>query len=303
MSRRYALLLVLLVSLVASAAPAGATSTSASAASCETSVVHDSYLTNNETVTKAINQTVSETRDNTKTTLSKDNGFVRLKAENPNGYCVRFTTKISTDIVPASEIGDVDATDTENVTADWRAMHDFTIDETYTRVEFTVPANTTVRFAPSRFKVRSLSWAGKAKTEGSGLLASFKERYHNLTHDDLEQRHYYLSPSNDSSTLISVALSSSDGRNIEEWHALYRAEGDEEWRQVNKDSDNAVFYRQLNNDTVQFIFNDADAEVKFVANPTTTDDWEYEYAAVKEGINRLFESFTSPFGLVGGVPT
>jgi hypothetical protein len=249
---------------------------SASAASgdqtCSTAVVHDAFRTDNETVSK-FNSTgrASSIKQNTRVTLTKDDAFYRLKAENPNGYCVHVTVEIAGEVVPPAELGTINALNS-SVTGEWHDVHDFENQSSHTTVEFSVPAGTTVTFAPSKPKVLLPAWRDKSKRELGGIVqrvAGFSP----FEDEDLTQRTYTITADNGSS-YVTVPLTNPDtGQSIEEWNAVYRTAPNEPWRPVDTDSEDAVFFRRLDGDQkIQLVFNDRNATVEFTANPTTVDE-------------------------------
>jgi hypothetical protein len=287
---------LLLGCLLGLSATAWVLPTAATTTSCTNHVAYDAFRTDNATIEAAANNSATVTRANTRVRIEQAPGFVRLNASNPNGYCVAFDVTLAEPIVTPAELGTVDALEAD-VTADWHAVHNFSADQTYTRVTFTLPAASTAAFAPSQARVQTLAWTGAAEAAGNGLL-------HSLTTVDipfltdgsgkLQQRTYHYSPQNSSASteIVTIPLrNASDGRTISEWHALYRIE-DGQWTPVTEDSTQPVFYRTVDETTIQFIFNDQTAEVKFTANPTASDKLSYQLDAYMAGINELTDSLT-----------
>jgi len=156
-------------------------------------VVYDEFRTD-DTVVENANTTGSAQviKQNTRATVEDDDAFVRLGLENPNSYAVAFEVQLSEEIVRPATLGTVRATDTDGVTADWQAQHDFEAEETHTRVTVVVPAETDVLFTPSQLRVKSLSWTGEAEQSAETL----RERVTTLWEDDrLEQRTYQVTGS------------------------------------------------------------------------------------------------------------
>jgi len=89
-------------------------------------VVYDEFRTD-DTVVENANTTGSAQviKQNTRATVEDDDAFVRLGLENPNSYAVAFEVQLSEEIVRPATLGTVRATDTDGVTADWQAQHDF----------------------------------------------------------------------------------------------------------------------------------------------------------------------------------
>lgn len=266
---------------------------------CSNMVVHDDYRFDNSTIQQAANGSASSTVSNTKVSVEQDTGFIRVKAKNPNGYCNEVHVRLASEVVPVSELGSIDSID-GNHTTSWHAVRDFEREETYTEVTFTLGAGEQATFAPSDIRVRTLSWTGKAKSVSSGLFGNLS-KYNPLADDDepLEQRTYTYSPeTNNSTRYITVALvNQSDDRRIEDWQAVYK-QPDGEWRPVTEESDNAVFYRKMDGENVQFIFNDRDATVRFTANPTRWEQAQHEWTIYRSG-----SDFLSNFSFGGVLAT
>lgn len=250
-------------------------------------VTVDAFRVSNTTLAE-LNETGSATvtTKNVEVTVEETDSFVRIRTSNPNGYCVRVTVELSSEVVTAAELGSVNAAQPEDsdVTADWRAMHSLADDELYTEVEFQAPAGVDgLLFAPSKLRVRSLSWTGRAEGEADTTGAKLKELLG--MQEDLQQRTYTLS-ANQTGDVISVSLSSADGREVEEWHALYQGENGE-WYPVEQDTDSVVFYTE-SEDMVKFHFNN-ETDVEFTADPTFRDKTRYEVQSYRGSLNRLLE--------------
>lgn len=238
-----------------------------------TDVLHDAFLHDPETVEEGADGSADSTAGNTEVRVEQDAGFVRVIGENPNGYCVEVTVEISAEIVHPAEVGQLEAVDSEH-TATWRSTHDFDADETYTEVTFELGAAEKATFAPSKTRVTTLSWTGKAKDEGGGVV----NRVQSFFDDDLEERDYILTPDDEATTYITVPLTNeSTEQTVDDWQAMYRVDGDDSLKPVGQDPEAAVFYRVVDDgEAVQFVFNDPDAEVEFTANPTYREQASYE---------------------------
>ncbi|MFC4553546.1 MULTISPECIES: hypothetical protein [Halorussus] len=282
-----ALAVMLVVASITAVVPATPARAGESESQCSNMVVHDAFRFDNSTVEKARNSSATSTVSNTEVTIEQATGFIRVSAENPNGYCNEFHVRLDKSIVSPAELGSVDSND-GNYSADWHATRDFSRNETYTEVVLTLPAGTKATFAPSELRVKSLSWTGKAESAGSELFGNISLPDF-FGSDDLEQRTYDFSPEGaNNSTIITVALSNqSDGRSIDEWQASYRTSPDGEWSPVSKESTAPVFYRKTDSEHVQFIFNDANATVEFTANPTFTDKARHSWRSYDFGLDRL----------------
>lgn len=292
MYRHLALCLLIVLAPIVVAVPATATSSPSPAATisdaeCETKVVHDAFRHDETTIDAAENDSVTTTESNTDVTVDTNVAFARLEAENPNGYCVTYVVEISPEVIDPADLGSIGATDGDE-TATWRAIHDFGGDETYTKVEFTLGGGESSTFAPSQLRVRSLKWAGEAKNTSSGLLPDLSALpFVGDDEEGLEQRHYEFSAENDSDS-VSIALSNESlGQEIEDYQAMYRV-GDGDLKPIDSDSDAPVFSRELDGgQVVEFTFNDADAEVKFIAEPNMRERASYQWNSYWSGMDSV----------------
>jgi hypothetical protein len=280
--------------LVATPAPAAATSSS-----CNQTVTHDAYRTADAVQT--VNETgeATSTVSNTDTTVEDVTGFVRLRASNPNGYCVTYEAEISPEIVSPADLGEIEG-QSGNATASWRAEQNLTSGDVYTTVTFTLGPGESELFAPSSVRVESLSWTGQAKRESQGLLSSVTSLFSN---SKLEQRTYEISPGNGSSR-ITVPLESTDGEEIEEWQATYSVNGDT--RPVSQDASAPVYYTEAES-SVTFHFSEGavsdNATVEFVAEPNPIEKLTYNgnsYASGWETIGELLPFSVAPVGVTHG---
>jgi len=282
--RRLALLVCALLVLAPLSAALPATAQTDDT-TCETTVTHDAFRTDNTTVTEATNGTASSTVDNTQVSVDTNVAFVHLSAQNPNGYCVEYTVEISPDVVDPADLGTIEANNGTE-TASWRAIHDFDADETYTEVTFTLQPGESATFAPSKVRVASLKWTGTAKDKAAGVLGGIDLGVGSIFGDgDLEQRKYTLTPENESGDRVSVALSNSSlDKEVTEYQAVYRTSDDGVWIPVETDTSAPVYKAEsADGDVVTFHFNDADGEVEFVANPSVVDKATHQYRAYMAG--------------------
>jgi len=250
MFRSVALCALLLLAPVAVAMPATAstTGTASTAAAitdelpeCDTSVRHEAFRHDNETVMEAQNGTATNTKSNTEISMDTNVAFVHLNAENPNGYCVRYIVEISPEVIAPADLGHIDANE-GNETAHWRAIHDLEADQTYTQVEFVLRGGENATFAPSQVRVRSLKWTGAAKNATSGdLLPDVGSWFGD--DDDLEQRKYTFSAENESAVVPIALTNESTGAEVDEYNALYRTD-DSGWKPVGTDTSDPVFKRE-----------------------------------------------------------
>lgn len=289
-----ALCLLLLVGAVApvitTTSTATATAAMASQSECETVVTHDAYRFDDGTINATVNGSGSSTVLNTKTTVEDATGFVRITGANPNGYCVRFVVELAREVVAPAALGEIDATDS-NVTAAWRAVHEFNSSSTFTRVTFTLPPATKATFAPSKARVAALEWTGTATDVGSGIFGNVSVL--DDEQPDLQKRHYRFSPETNGTTIITVPLENRGGnRTISEYHALYKTSNESGWKPIGTDSGDPVFKRELDGgDAVQFQFNDPDAEVKFTANPDRFEQAKYSWEKYSAGVEWFDDLF------------
>jgi len=285
-SRTSALVVVLLVATIAvplGAAPASASTTAQQ--DCSNRVVYDAFRFDNATVDAAANGSATATAQNTKVRVEQATGFVRINASNPNGYCVEFQVNLAPKIVSPAELGDVDSNDGDR-TAGWHAIRDFERDTTYTQVVFTLGAGETATFAPSKLRVKSLSWTGDVKDEGGSFWESVSN-YSFGEEEELKKRTYRFSAENTTETITVSLRNESTGKAVDEWQAMYRTSNETGWRPVSTDSQAPVFYRDVGDHRVQFVFNDPDAEVKFTARPTRWDKATYEWESWAAGTDAI----------------
>ncbi len=287
-SRTISLAIVLLVATLTvplGAAPATAATTAQTQEDCSNRAVYDAFRFDNETVDAAANGSATASAQNTEVRVEQATGFLRINASNPNGYCVEFHVNIAPKIVSPAELGDVDSND-GNATAGWHAVRDFDRDETFTQVEFTLGPGETATFAPSTIRVKSLSWTGEVKDTGGDWWDSIS----NISfgeEEDLEKRTYRFSAANSTETITVSLQNESTGKVVEDWQAMYRTSNETSWRPVSTDSQEAVFYRDVGDHRLQFVFNDPDAEVRFTARPTQWDKMTHQWESWEAGTDVL----------------
>ncbi|RDZ49694.1 hypothetical protein C5C07_20140 [Haloferax sp. Atlit-4N] len=288
---RHVLVVALIVSMVA---PALATSAVAQTETCQTYVEHLSFRTDAATVDRVANGTeATSTAKNTRVRLVEDSVFYRVTAENPNGYCVAFRVEVSEDAMPAAQLpGEVESTD-GNVTATWDAIRDWNDSETFTRIEFTLGPGETAAFAPNQYRVEALSWSSEQRTRATGTWERVKSAFGDES--DVTQRHYEFAPGE--KTTITVPLENPQtGESVDEWDALYSTDGDT-WKSVPTDSAKPVFVQADDDENaVRFTFNDPDAAVKFVVEPTMRDKASWEVNTYLSGWKEILNGPDSSFG-------
>ncbi|MDS0280085.1 hypothetical protein NDI85_20065 [Halomicroarcula sp. S1AR25-4] len=278
-------LLVAGLLLVATVGPvAGQTETATPTEQCSTDVYYDAFRTD-QSVINATNDSgsTSVSKQNTRVTVNETEAFYRLRAENPNSYCVDMTVDIADAVLPAATLGEVESVDGET-TAHWTDVTDFDSQSAYTEVSFTVPANTTVTFAPSRPTVFFPAWRDQRKRGAEGLL----DRVTGLSpfgddeaEADLSKRTYYFNASESETVTVRLDNPNASDQRIEEWNAVYRLSEDDPWRPVDTDTADPVYYSTPSEDKVRFVMTDSNAQIEFTANPTYTDEALAEYRSYK----------------------
>lgn len=287
---------VLVVALLGSgAAAAGVAAQETGSSSC-TEVAHDAFRYTNSTISEVQDTGGSSaTVSNVPVTVEETDQFIRVRVSNPNGYCVRLRLQISEQIVTPAELGTVEATQPESseIEAQWSAKHSLKEEELYTEITVELPPGADgVLFAPSKVRVKTLSWTGEAK----GEAGSWREKVSGILGEkpELEENQYHLK--GQKGQVITVDLQSDDGREVEEWQATYTdANGVE--RPVGQESDAPVFY-SADGESVRFHYN-RESNVSFTANPGFTDKAGYEIASYRASIQDL-TSIKLPFLTVGG---
>lgn len=248
---------------------------------CQTTVTHDAFLTDNSTVEQLRNNSkASSIVDNTRVTVAETSGFYRVKGENPNGYCVAFTVRVSDKAIPAAQIpGEVTSNDGKH-SATWKAIHNFNTSQTYTEVKFVLPANTTATFAPSEARVLSLSWvserAKKAESIGDKLTQKLFDK-------DLQKKTYTINPDGKQEVTVPLQNPNTDEK-VTEWQAMFTTDGGDTWKPVKRESTDPVYITMKNEQQVTFRFNNPDAKVRFTANPDTLDKANYQVKSYLSGI-------------------
>lgn len=226
--------------------------------------------------------------DNTEVRVEENIAFVKLSVSNPNGYATQVTVDVPQEVVEPAALGEVDAVGNDDVTASWELQQDLSTGDHYTRVTATVPAGESVTFAPSKARVISLEWTSDAEdAANSSWIPEI-----GFLQDDLEKNEYTITAPQNSSR-VSVPLTNSDGDEVEEWHATYTVDG--RTLPVSSDVEDPVYVVE-SGESVEFVFNDKDAEVSFTANPSTIDKVSHSVNAWTSGYSALRDVF-SGFGL------
>lgn len=286
----YLMVAIMLLSLGALGAVELASSQETPAAECGQSVTHTGLMSSEAVA--AFNESGEATSrlSNTVVTVEDAPAFVRLRVDNPNGYCVRFTVDVSPEIVPPADLGTVES-NSGQLEASWRAVQNLSAGTVRTRVTFTVPANTNATFAPSTVRVRSLAWTGEVKKRGGSIFDSISDVFSDSA---LEKRRYTIEPT-ESSSAVTVPLEDA-GRSVDDWLATYQLDGSR--RAVSQDASAPVYYTESRS-SVTFHFNDKDATVTFVADPTAVDRLRQSASSYTSGLRGLSDWL--PFTLSPGV--
>jgi hypothetical protein len=308
-----ALAVLVTASLFAFAIPATATTpapenTQAAAEECSTTVEHDWPLRNATAEEYNNSSKVSDVVQNTKVTIEHTDGFYRVDAENPNGYCVNFIVRIHRDIIPPTELGTVSSVN-DTTTAEWHDITDFESQDAYTEIEFSLGGGEQAMFAPSAPAVVVPAWRDERKREAKGVLAEIAslidiESPFDDDTENLKTKEYTFSKPNDTDYVTVRLENESTGQSIDDWYAVEREEDSSEpWNPVTQDSSSAVFYRIVDDGTkLQFTFNDPNTTVRFTANPEATDTFSYELESLQRSFYELRESFSLPFTIGFAIP-
>ncbi|WP_049909105.1 hypothetical protein [Halorubrum saccharovorum] len=272
------LLGIMVVLSVTTAGLAGA-SESVEAAEC-TAVTHSDFLSNEDAIKAA--QTDSggtSVEQNTEVTVSQNSAFVRVGAENPNGYCVELTVEISNEVVAPSDIGSVTASGDSQTEAEWEAIHDYDSGSTHTRVTMRLGAGEDAIIAPSKTRVIALDWTGLTSEATSGDASWIGGLFSPET--ELEQNEYVITPP-ENGDVVTVDLTAEDGTEVQDWRASY---GDSP---VEQDVEDPVYYtRDTAADQLTFHFN-KNRNVDFVANPSTAQKLQTDIDSYFNGFDSLF---------------
>jgi len=271
---------LLLVATALGAPIATSTADAATSSSCGQSVRHDAFLS--ETAIEAVNETGEATSSvsNTEVRVEDATGFIRIRADNPNGYCVSYSVEISSEIVAPADLGTIESNN-GSTPAKWRAVQNLSSGGVYTRVTFVLDPGENATWAPSSARVESLAWTGQARETGGDVLGKVKSW---LGGGELEKNNYEIR-ANESSR-VTVPLSS-DNKTIEDWQATYSYKG--ETRPVTQDASAPVYYSESGN-SVTFHFSERAREsavVHFTANPSPIDSAQHSWRSYWSGADQL----------------
>lgn len=266
-------------------------------------IVHDAFLDDQD----LINETTStgngtSSTDNTQVRIEDDDAFVRVQVENPNAYCVTVEVRISEEIVSPAELGQVESND-GNYSAGWHEYANFDRDTVFTKVEVTLPAQSSATFAPSKPTIVTAAYRDE-KARGIeqfiGNISLFGD-----DDPDLKQRTHVISANESSSGYVAVELSNeSADASVDEWQAVYRLSEDAPWRPIDEDSGDPVFYRKSDDGEIQLVFNERaieqNATVRLTMEPTITEVIMFDVRSMRRSI---YDVRTSIFGSAVILPT
>lgn len=225
--------------------------------------------------------------DNVAVDVDADEAFVRLHTANPNSYCTEVTVELGEDVVSPATLGSVEAVGDEDIVADWRSVHDFDVEETYTEVTVRLPAETEATFAPSQIRVKALSWT--SELEASGVLEELRDRI-GWSSPPLEERSHTFEGVQGERVTIPLTHPEDGEEVVDSWLGTYTVDGEQ--RVLAADSSDPVFYRTVDDgEALEIVFNE-DATVEFVAEPTIRDRISYE---VSSFLSSLSDAFSWPF--------
>lgn len=253
-------------------------STATTAASCSTNVSHDWFRTS-EAVREA-NQTgaATNTEMNTRVTINQTSMFYRVTAENLNGYCTHLTVEVNSSLIPPTELGRIDSVN-EKSTGTWRDVTNFKNKTTYTEIEFTVPANETVVFAPSRPTVFVPAWRDEQTRQVGGWFGVTFNYTSPFGGDKLEKKTYTFSGENRSEVTIKL-VNETTGDRIKEWTAQFRTSKSQPWAPVGQKTSEPAYYEYVDGgDKVKFVLS-KDAQLKFTANPGLGKSLESDFRSL-----------------------
>lgn len=271
---------------------------------CSTAIHYTEFRTD-DAVVQSVNETgVGEvTKKNTRVRLVEPEAFYRVRATNPNTYCVEMTVEISQELMPLADLGEVESINGVT-TARWTNVYSFENQSGYTELTFTVPANATVTFAPSKPTVFLPAWRDERAREAQGILDRVKSLNPFSSEDEpLKKRVYHFYGNQSNSVTVRLDNPNSDER-IKDWHAVYRLDKSNTWKPVDTDTTDPVYYRKPGENRVEFVMQNEKATVEFTANPTMKDDIVHDirsYTRSWEDILQLIPGATTPTssGVVG----
>lgn len=282
-------LVLLLTTALGVAAMASATVVQGAETNCETVVVHDAYMEDEDAINALANGSeVRSTERNTRVVLGESNTFYQIEGKNPNTYCVHFVVKVDSAAMPPAQLpADIQSNDGEHE-ASWDAVHNFSSGETHTEIAFTLPAEAEAKWSPHEMRIASIAWASESRREARGLLDRLHKRFGG--EDEVAQRKYDLE-ANSTGEQVTIPLENPQtGEDIDKWSARYTTNEGDTWYKLDSSAEDPVFYTEAQDDSsIRLTFNDPDARVKFVANPTRRDELKEEWTMWTSGLKEIGE--------------
>lgn len=254
---------------------------------CETVVVHDAYMTDEQAIEAVANgSTVRSTEQNTQVVLGESNTFYTIEGTNPNTYCVHFVVKVSSDAMTPAQLPAEIQSDDGDHEASWDAMHNFSSGETHTQIEFTLPADTTARWSPHEMRIESIAWASTSRRKATGMFDQLRQRF--TGEDEVVKRKYDIT-ANASGEQVTIPLENPEtGESIDNWRARYTLNDGFSWHTLGTSAEDPVFYTEAQDgSSIRVTFQNPDARVKFIANPTRKDEITEEWTMWESGLKEI----------------
>lgn len=278
---------VLVIMAAVSLAVGAGAATAQENTSCQTVVEHDAYMEDEEAINALANGTeVRSTERNTRVSLGENNTFYRIKGENPNSYCVHFVVKVDSEAMPPAQLpAEIQSNDGEHE-ASWDAVHNFSSGETHTQIEFTLPADTEARWSPNEIRIASIAWASESRNKAEGLLGRLQERFGG--EEDVAQRKYDIEAEAAGEQVTIPLENPQTGEDVDEWSTRYTTNDGYTWHKLGTSAEAPVFYNEAENgESIRLTFNDPDARVKFVADPSPTDKLNEQFTMWTSGVKEI----------------
>lgn len=259
--------------------------------SCTTVVEHDAFMEDEEAINALANgSTVRSTERNTRVTLGKNNTFYQIDGRNPNSYCVHFVVKVDSEAMPSTQLPAKIQSNDGKHEASWDAVHNFSGGETYTQIEFSLPANTDASWSPNEIRIASIAWASERRDTAETLFGRLQKRL--SSEDDVAQRKYDIEAEAAGEQVTIPLENPQTGEDVDEWTARYTTDDGYTWHKLGTSAEESVFYNEdENGESIRLTFNDPDARVKFIADPTPRDEFGEQvtmwYSGVKEIGSRM----------------
>lgn len=282
-----ALAVALLLTMSLGVVVLGSATAAASETNCETVVVHDAYLKDEEAIAALSNGSdVRSTEQNTRVVVGESNTFYTIEGANPNTYCVHFVVQIDSDAMPPAQLPADIQSDNGEHEASWDAVHNFSSGETHTQIEFTLPAETDARWSPHEMRIASIAWASESRDKASGLFDKLHKQMGG--EEEVAKRHYDIR-ANATGEQVTIPLENPQtGEDIDKWSARYTTNDGHTWHSLETNAEDPVFYTESKDgSSIRLTFNDPDARVKFVANPTRRDELKEEWTMWQSGLKEI----------------